>query len=467
MNNYSFLLRSALAVAGVLVGCRSVRAETLQDALSAAYRTNPVLRGQQATQRAMDETYVQARAGWRPTVSITATGEYVHEPNSIVQYQQGAFDSNDNEAALTVKQPIYTGGRVANAVRAADARVRAGQQSLRLVEAQTFQAVITAYMDVLRDQDILEVRRADLATLQRQVKESQARYKLGAQITRTDVAQAEGQQQQAEAALAAAQAQLAASRGAYIAAVGAPPGKLEQPETLPDCPKNFDDAVAQAEAANPALAQNLFLADASKADIDTARSGRYPTIGVEGSVGTIGPLSPLHTRAYEPEALALVTITQPLIAGGLIASQVRQAKDRHEADEQAVEAAGRQALENVITSWNQASAGQAQIRANEAQVQSAATALKGYQLEYGYGLRSTLDVLIADENLRAAQVALAQSRHDTIVAQAALLAATGGLEARHMLPNAPLYDAQAAFRRVKNAGAVPWEGAIKALDRGG
>jgi outer membrane protein len=73
------------------------------------------------------------------------------------------------------------------------------------------------------------------------------------------------------------------------------------------------------------------------------------------------------------------------------------------------------------------------------QQQAARVALKGYQTEYGYGLRSTLDVLIADENLRAAEVALAVSRHDTLIAEASLLAATGDLRIGTLmqLPDAP------------------------------
>ena len=222
--------------------------------------------------------------------------------------------------------------------------------------------------------------------------------------------------------------------------------------------------LAVAEAANPSLAQSISAAAASQADVAAAGSGRLPSIGLQGSVGYIGPVAPFHRRAYDPEAVAEVTLTQPLIAGGLIASQIRQAKDRNEADRQAVSAADRQAIQFVATAWNQMTSGQTETRANEAQVQSAVTALKGYQVEYGYGLRSTLDVLIADQNLRAAQVSLAESRHDTIVAQAGVLAAVGRLEARFLLAGEKLYDPQASFQRVKHAGAVPWKMRSPPLD---
>ena len=197
--------------------------------MAQAYRSNPTLHGQQATQRATDETYVQARAGWRPTISVAANTGYQRAPYSSFDYAAGTVEGNDAEATITLSQPLYTGGRVANAVRAAEARVHAGQQGLRLVEAQTFQSVILAYMDVLRDQEILEVRRADLETLAREVTETTSRFNLGSQITRTDVAQAEAQRQQAIASLAAGQAQLEISRANYRAAVGKLPGALAQP----------------------------------------------------------------------------------------------------------------------------------------------------------------------------------------------------------------------------------------------
>lgn len=422
-----------MLLAGLLTLASSpAGAEMLQDALAQAYRSNPALRGQQASQRAIAETAVQAHTGWRPVVTATIDAGYQRGPYSY-DFAAGAIETNDVEANLTLKQPIYTGGRVANAVRAADARVRAGEQGVRLVEAQILQSVALAYMDVVRDQDIVYVRRADLVTLQRQVAETRSRFDLGDRITRTDVAQAEAQRQQAIAALAAAEAQRDTSRTNYRTAVGTLPGTLVQPASLPNLPVSLDQVLALAEIANPALAQSRLTAQASRADVATARAAWFPSIGVQASVGAIGPAMPFRQRDYGRETTALVTLTQPLVSGGLIASQVRQARDRNDSDRDAAETAERQAEQAAATAWSQMRAGIIAIHADDAQVEAAATALKGAQLEYGYGLRSTLDVLIADETLRAAQVSLAQSRHDTIVAEAALLAATGRLEAHLLL----------------------------------
>ena len=41
----------------------------------------------------------------------------------------------------------------------------------------------------------------------------------------------------------------------------------------------------------------------------------------------------------------------------------------------------------------------------------------------------------------------------------------GRLEARVLIEGAPAYDPKASFRRVKNGGALPWDGVVEHLDR--
>ena len=48
-------------------------AETLAEAIALAYESNPTLQAQRATQRALDENWVQARTGYRPQASITGS----------------------------------------------------------------------------------------------------------------------------------------------------------------------------------------------------------------------------------------------------------------------------------------------------------------------------------------------------------------------------------------------------------
>ena len=439
-------------------------AETLQDALSAAYRSNPVLAGQRAQQRALDETYVQAKAGWRPTAGLTGQAEYQKQPNDLSDFSQGSSTARYGLGAITLNQPVYTGGRTTWAVRAAEASVEAGREDLRAVEAQVLQSVVQGYLDVLRDQQIVEIRKADMATLDRQVAESQAKFTLG-QVTKTDVAEAQASLESARGALAAATGQLQISRAEFEAVVGEAPAILVDPKDLPGLPVSLEEALKTADTANPMLLQSRQQERASRAAIAEAKAAWRPTVSLQGTYGYIGPISPLSTRNYDQDITAGVTVSLPLLTGGVTGSQVRQATAQNSSDQIAIETARRQVVQTVVQTWSQLQSNRLQVQAAQAQESAANLALTGEQAEYGYGLRQTLDVLIADESLRAAQLNLAVSRHDAFLAQAAVLNASGRLEAAYLLPGEPLYDPRRNFDRVKDAGGLPWDGVVQTIDQ--
>ncbi|MEJ5155724.1 TolC family outer membrane protein [Gluconobacter wancherniae] len=457
-------------IATALILSTSAHAQTLTQALALAYRSNPTLLGEQANHRAVTENSSQSRAGWRPTVTVNMDANYQQGPYTNA-FALGTYTSNYAEGYVTAKQTIYSFGHVANQVRAADARSRAEGHALSLTESQVFTNAITAYMDVLRDRNVLEVRRADLDMLARQVELTTSRYTLGGQpseqVTRTDVEQAETRRRSAEVALTQARATLAASEALFRAVIGVEPQNLAMPDELPGIPSNVQQAVQTAIAANPGLAQMRETKDATTADIDTARSQWGPQIQVQGTFGTIGPGSPFRGREYSEQVAGTVSLVQPIYNGDLYNSQIRQARAKDEQARQNVELAKRTAFQKVVTNWQAVKNGLEAVKAGMAEVQSGETTLKGYQLEYGYGLRSTTDVLYADQNLRTAQVELASSRHDTIVAEATLLAAMGRLQASDLLPNERHYDANAKFQHARTRGWEPLQAPISAIDKAG
>ncbi|WP_418610134.1 TolC family outer membrane protein [Gluconobacter cerinus] len=460
----------ALLVASTAALPAIADAQTLQEALALAYRSNPTLRGEQANQRAITENSAQARSGWRPTVQINMDASYQQGPYTSA-FALGSYTSNSAEGYVSAKQTLYSFGHVANQVRAADARSEAEQDQLRLVEAQVFTNVVTAYMNVLRDRNILDVRRADLEMLTRQVQLTTSRYSLGGQpseqVTRTDVEQAETRRRSAEVAVTQAQATLAASVAQFRAVIGADPSELTMPDSLPGLPATLDQALKTALTLNPQLAQMQETKKATSADIDTARSQWGPQIQVQGTFGTIGPASPFRGGQYGEQVTGVVQLVQPLYNGDLYNSQIRQARNIDEQARENIELARRTALQDVATNWHAVENGLQAISAGIAEVKSGETSLKGYQIEYGYGLRSTTDVLYADQNLRSAQVELASSRHDTIVAEATLLAAMGRLQSGDLLPGMPHYDAAAKFQHARTRGWEPLQAPISAIDKAG
>lgn len=454
---FTYARPATIAVCLLAATADTARAETLADALALAYQSNPTLQQARAEQRALDETYVQARTGWRPTVSVTAADDYERV------FQTPAIGINNGGATLNASQPIYTGGRTAATVRAAEAAVLAGRESLRATEASVLQSVILSYQDVLRDQTLLAIRQDDVRALSRVQDEIVAKREVG-QISATDVDQIKAQVATVQATLAAAEAQLQISRAEYAAAVGQNPGTLIPPPPLPDLPADATAAFDAAEAESPALRQAALTEQASRSRIEEARAAYGPTIAAGASYGYLGSNQPAQTVTYDNALTAQITLTQPLFSGGLISSGVRQAVETNNADRIGVERTRRQVVQMVSQAWNQLISTERMRAADQTALNAATLESEGMQAEYHLALRSTLEVLSADETVRNAQISIANADHDAYVAEANLLGAIGRLEMRYLVADPSLYDPSHYLNKVKNQGATPYEPLIAGLD---
>ena len=142
-----------MLLAGVAMAAPvAASAETLREALWKAYTSNPTITAARAGQRAIDEAVPLARSNGMPDITVSgAFNENVHNSVAAIGTPDRYFTGR---ASLSV--PLYLGGAVRNAVKGAKARVEAGQADLRGTEADLFSAVVGAYMDVIRDQAIVE-----------------------------------------------------------------------------------------------------------------------------------------------------------------------------------------------------------------------------------------------------------------------------------------------------------------------
>lgn len=408
--------KAPIVIIGLLLS-GSASAETLRDAVEVAYASNPVLAAARARQDALGETSEQARAGGRLTAAADAEVGY------------DKFDFGKGGAAtVSASLPIWTGGRVSAEIRAAEGDIAAGRESVRDVEAEILNEVVSVYANLLYNQQAVDIAKADILLLEQQVAEAQARFKLG-KATRTDVAQLEAQRATAVASLAAAEAELETTAAGYRATVGRDPGTLSPPpDHLGPLPETLKEARVQALASNPVYQQSLRAADAAEARIGAAKANGAPSLSLEGAYGYDARFAGLGDRTYPRAASGGLVLRVPILTGGLVASQVRQVQASHRATQFDAAAAAREATRSTDAAWAALEGARARAAANETGAASADIALKGVRAEYGFDLRSTLDILVADETLRASQLALARSRADALIAEASLLRSTGRLD---------------------------------------
>jgi outer membrane protein/adhesin transport system outer membrane protein len=438
----------AAAAAACLLTAVPAAAETLEDALAIAYQTNPQLAAQREALLSTNERVPQALAGLRPFAS--ATGSIGAEYQDTTP---GGDDTlNPSSIGVAVSQPIYRGGRTSADIDEAEAAVQAGRAALFDTEQVVLLDVATAYMNVLRDQAVLELQINNEQVLQRQLQATQDRFAVG-EVTRTDVSQAESRLAGATAGRIEAEGLLRVSRANYIRVVGQAPGSLEAPPPLgPLLPATLDETVALAESHNPAVVASIFNERAAQAAVRSVRGELLPEVRVVGQVQRLEEPSRFTDNSTDASITAEVTV--PLYQSGAVYSRVREARYIAEQRRIEVEDARRAAVEAAIAAWEELTTARATIESRRAQVTAAEIALDGVNQEALVGARTVLDVLDAEQELLDARVALVRAQRDEVVASFRVLSAVGRLTAPELNLPVDYYDIDRAY----NATRARWWG---------
>jgi len=301
------LARAGLAatlILGQALCCGPAGAETLLEALSATYGYNPRLDAERAFARGTDEEVARAMSGYRPTV----TGQADVSIERDDQRPSSPFDGVTKPRGYTIQgiQPIFRGFRTYNAVNNAEATVRAERENLRDVERTVLLQAVTAYMSVVRDQELVRLNENNVNVLSRELKAAQDRFAVG-EVTRTDVAQAEARRADAVSRLDAARANLRTSRGSFQQVVGHPPEGLSWPSSPDqDIPRALPDAIAIGNNENPLVVASLYREQAAKYLVDQIRGELLPSLQLEAS----------YTDRFDP-AMTVSEAEQGIVTGRL------------------------------------------------------------------------------------------------------------------------------------------------------
>jgi outer membrane protein len=428
-----------------LVGVLPASAESLKDALSATYGYNPRLDAQRAFQRATDEDVARAMSGYRPTVTGNADVGIERTDQRPSNFLDGV--TKPRGYGVDAVQPIFSGFRTYNAVNAAEANVRAEREVLRDVERSVLLQAVTAYMDVVRDQELVRLNENNVNVLSRELKAAQDRFAVG-EVTRTDVAQAEARRADAVSRLDAARANLRTSRGSYQQVIGHPPSGLAwpgAPETF--LPRSLNDAVGVSNNEDPLVVAALFREQAAKYTVEQIRGELLPTVQLEASYNDRFGSSKLTDEVESGTVVGRAII--PIYEAGDVYARVRQAKQNHLGILQQIEQVRTEQTQNVVAAWSQLEAARAQLQSDRVAVESNKVALQGVREEEKVGQRTLLDVLNAELEYLNSQVNLETTRRNLVVAAYAVIGAMGRLDAEWIGAASYVYDPNVHYKEVR------------------
>jgi len=454
---FSMAVMAILSITGNSASCRS---ESLQTALARAYYANPDLNQSRSKVRAQDEEAPKALAGMRPKASLGANVGGLYG-NVYIPFGQGdaagrrtnfgeSYVGKPRGATLNVSQTLFDGGATTNNVRRAESGVFAARASMRLTEQAILQNGATAYMNVLRDTAVVNLRKNNIGVLEQQLKLTQERFDIG-EVTRTDVAQAQSSLAQAKTEFYSAQAQLKNSIANYRQIIGDDPDKLEPARSLePLLPHSLDEAIEVAIVEHPGVKAAIHQVDAAEMAVKVAEAALAPNFSINAQVSNnYDNFNGLPgSRAFLAGTSAQLNI--PLYQGGSEYASIRQAKEQLGQARLNMDLQRDSVRASVVSSYGLLDTAKSSIISSMSAVKAAEIALAGTRAEAKVGQRTTLDVLNAQQALLNARVSLVTAQRDRVVASYAALGSIGRLSANEINLDVQVYDVDRHYDQVKS-----------------
>ena len=436
-------------VAVLALAAPAAKAETLADALIAAYRNSNLLEQNRAVLRAADEDVAIAVSDLRPVIAFAGQAGYARAEFLAPSGARGVNEGLSGTLTLTADLTVFDFGRNKLAVDVAKESVLATREALIGVEQGVLLAAVQAYVDVRLSQEIVALRESNFRLITQELRASQDRFEVG-EITRTDVSIAEARLAASRASLAAAQGDLMVARESFKAATGAYPGRLAGLPAAPKTARSLEDAQTVAQNSHPAIHEAQHQVTIAELNVARSKAGMKPNVTARASLSVDGD-------GLDTEVLGLV-LNQTLYVGGKLSALYRKSLAGRDASRSGLHQTSVQVAQNVGNAWSNLVVSAASIEASSRQITASQTAFDGVREEAALGARTTLDVLDAEQELLDARAARLQAEAGRYVGVYVLLSAMGLLTVDHLQLGIPTYDAAAYYNAVKTAPATSAQG---------
>ena len=386
-------------------------AENLEDIYQLTIKNDQLFQTATATRQAASESLPQAIAILFPNISANAS-TVMNRTSSMANLNPnfgtgGLVKNNTNGYQLTLTMPLidfnqwYQVSEAKSQVKEADATYADAAQNLIIRTA-------TAYFNVLSAEDLLENNRAQKALLAKQLQQANARFEIGVDA-KTSVYNVQAQYDAARAQEIASESALYAAYQDLQVMTKKPVNRLSRLiDHLPlwqPTPNNMDAWQKAAEQHNFSILALRYAAEAARSAISASNANHLPVLSTTSQYArtTDSPNASELNGLREITGNVGLSVTLPLFEGGQVLSQTRQAKDLYVQASTKMEQQHRQVSSQTLQTYSNILSGIVKIKADQAAIQSANSALTSNQAAYQAGTMTIIDVLSAIQNLYQAK----------------------------------------------------------------
>ena len=408
-------------------------AVTLLDALNQTYKNNIQLNAERENIKASEEDVNIAKSDYKPSLTLSGSQSF-ENTNKLTNQSGGDATINDVDpftTSIKLEQTLLDYGR--------DLTLQKNITALDLAKAQLVKKeqdvlhnAIYAYTNLIFARETLEINSKNLNLLIRQVENDKIRRDRG-QITNTDLAQSESSLAGAQAQFAKAKSDLLISKLNYENIVG----KISNPDQLQknsnaivSIPKSLNEAINLSKQNNPDILIAKLDLEKSEKDLAISESDLKPTASLSLQRTYTDDLS--ATVDEKEQDVLKATLSWPFYSGGKKRSTINKNSNITTRKRLLLDDAVRTNETNVASAWSSLESSESFLNSVRVQVKAAEIANEGIAAEYERGSRTTLDVIQSNALLLSAQISLASSEKNYLMAQYNLLKAVGLLNSQYL-----------------------------------
>ena len=408
-------------------------AVTLLDALNQTYQNNIQLNAERENIKVSEEDVNISKADYKPSLTLSGSKSF-ENTNSLTNQSGGDASINDVDPFTTtikLEQTLLDYGRDLTLEKNITALDLAKAQLIKK-EQDILHKAIDAFTNLILARETLNINSKNLNLLIRQVENDKIRRDRG-QITNTDLAQSESSLAGAQAQFAKAKSDLLINKLNYENIIG----KLDDPNKLKknsnaivNIPKTLNEAINLSKQNNPDIKiAQLDLAKAEK-ELAISETDLKPTASVSLERSYTDDLS--STYAEREKDILKATVSWPFYSGGKKRSTISKNSNLTTRKRLLLDDVVRTNATNVASAWSSLQSSESFLNSVKVQVKASQIANEGISAEYERGSRTTLDVIQSNALLLSAQISLANSEKNYLMAQYNLLKSVGLLNSQYL-----------------------------------
>lgn len=420
-------LLSGICLAGILgFSCTTpAHAESLKDVVSETVMTNPDVLIARNQRSAVEQEMEQARAGFFPSADITVGGGWESSDNPTTRATgHGRRTLNRTEMEITARQLLFDGFGTESEFDRQKARVNSRAYSTFGSSEVTGLRGVQVYLDVLRQQKLMELAEENLATHERIYGFIRKRSERGVG-RESDTQQTLGRLALAKTNLITAQNSLRDATVAFQNVVGRPYKSLEEPESLEHMlPVSLDEAIQVALDNHPTLKSAEADVEAARQQQRAAKSMFFPRLHVEASGSRNDDIDGIEGNNHDAQ---LMLRGRYSFTGGKDMARREETAYLLSESKEIRNRTRRQVIESIQLSWYDYERASSQLETLRIHVDASEQARNAYAKQFKIGQRTLLDVLDSENELFTARIDYVNGLHDVSFSVYRILAGTGKL----------------------------------------